>query len=348
MSFSITLRNLRPSNRTACAALRSGALAAASVSALSILVSVAFPAGAAAQTAGLFPEPFVAEHHLVQSDADGSRFESEPVTDWYGGSWIVSVRPDGSRLVVDLAARELTEIRPDRGTYWTVSFDRLGTLAERVARAERRAPRSAGEPADGGGSAGKSTAPEPPVELVVEELGSPETAAKATSRGAGGAARHGAEVRRLRVVEKDRSADPGAGMEVWVDPSIRLRPAALEALARFEAVLGKPRGAAKGAARPTVDRYLATARVHAAGAMTVRTVRTLGGDAPASARVRLEDVTTRLERVDDFPEELVAIPEGLRRIPHPLEGMAAFLEAEAERDRALSGAAAPANDGQER
>jgi len=347
MSFSITVRSFRRSNRAARAVLPVATLAAGCALSSILLVSPV-----AAQTAGLFPEPFVAEHHLIQSEPDGSRFEGEPVTDWYGGSWIVSVRPDGSRLVVDLADRELTEIRPDKGVYWTVSFDRLGDLAERVARAERRAPRSAGEPAGVGASARKSTAGEEPVELVVEELGSTGTASKATSRGAGGPVRSGVEVRRLRVVEKGRAEDPEAGLEVWVDPSVRLRPAAIEALARFEAVLGRPRGAAKTGERPTVDRYLATARVHAAGAMTVRTVRTLlggGGDAPASARVRLEDVTTRLERVDDFPEELVAIPEGLRRVPHPLEGMAAFLEAEAARDLALSGAAVePSNDGQER
>ena len=87
--------------------------------------------------AALFPAPFAVEHGVVQTDADGTRFASEPVTDYYGGSWIVSVRPDGSRLVVDLARRELTEIRPDRSTYSVLSFSRFAELKARLGRAER-------------------------------------------------------------------------------------------------------------------------------------------------------------------------------------------------------------------
>jgi hypothetical protein len=37
--------------------------------------------------------------------------------------------------------------------------------------------------------------------------------------------------------------------------------------------------------------------------------------------------------------ELVAIPEGLRRVPHPLESTVRFLEEDAERNAAMSGAA---------
>lgn len=302
---------------------------------LAVLVALGAAPAVLAQAGGaLFPEPFVVEHHLVQTETDGSRFESEPVTDYYGGSWIVSVRPDGSRLVVDLVRRELTEIRPDKGVFWTVTFDRLGSLADRLARAERRAPEpEAG--ADGGveAKAGAASSERPP-ELVVEELGSDgSVVGKAGALSAG----DDSGVRRLRVVARDRADRPDAGMEVWVDPSIRLRPRALEALRSFESVVGKPRGPETTGESPAVSRSMAAARSHASGAMTVRTVRTLGGDGPRSARVRLEDVTTRLERTDDFPEELVAVPDGLRRVPHPLEGMVTFLEAENERDRALSG-----------
>ena len=38
------------------------------------------------------------------------------MTDYYGGTWIVSVRPDGSRLVIDLARRELTEVAQQEAT----------------------------------------------------------------------------------------------------------------------------------------------------------------------------------------------------------------------------------------
>ncbi len=303
---------------------------------LAVLVALGAAPAVSAQPGGaLFPEPFVVEHHLVQTETDGSRFESEPVTDYYGGSWIVSVRPDGSRLVVDLVRRELTEIRPDKGVFWTVTFDRLGNLADRLARAERRAPEPE-TPSDGGIEAKSSAASDEPAELVVEELGSDGAVA-----GKAGALSEGDDsgVRRLRVVARDRADRQDEGMEVWVDPSVRLRPRALEALESFESVVGKPRGPNADQERPTVGRYVAAARTHASGAMTVRTARTLGADGPRSARVRLEDVTTRLERIDDFPEELVAVPDGLRRVPHPLEGMVTFLEAENERDRALSGRA---------
>src|SRR3954468_13001252 len=88
---------------------------------LAALLALAIPAAAGAQLGPLFPEPFRVEHHLVQDDGDGSRFVGEPVTDTYGGSWIVSQRPDGSRLIVDLVRRELTEVRTAKGVYWTVS-----------------------------------------------------------------------------------------------------------------------------------------------------------------------------------------------------------------------------------
>ena len=89
-----------------------------------------------AQPGPLFPEAFRVEHHLVQDDGDGSRFVGEAVVDTYGGSWIVSQRPDGSRLIVDFARRELTEVRVDRGVYWTVSFGRFAELRSRLRAAQ--------------------------------------------------------------------------------------------------------------------------------------------------------------------------------------------------------------------
>ena len=59
---------------------------------------------------------------------------------------------------------------------------------------------------------------------------------------------------------------------------------------------------------------------------------------PLAASGQVEDVTTRLERLERFPNELVQIPEGLRRVPHPLEAAVRFLEEDAERNLVMSGA----------
>ena len=327
---------------------------------------------ALAQGGSLFPEPFVIEHHLVQNDGDGSRFESAPVTDYYGGSWIVSVRPDGSRLIVDLARREVTEVRAEQGTFWTVSFDHLGQLAADLARVERRAAADAAAAAAAGGAsssraASASSGDEPP-ELVIEELPATGGAAAAGHRAAGGSSVAGAVAQRpgvqhLRVVERQRAADPDAGVEVWLDRTVQMRPAAVDALAAFESqVLGAAarsatagagtRGsaanataadraaAAQSAAPDPVSRHLAAARRYAAGAVPVRTVRSFTAAGAGSVHGRIEDVATRFERLDDFPRDLLAIPEGLRRVSHPAEAVIDFLEAENARDRALIEAAA--------
>jgi hypothetical protein len=163
-------------------------------------------------------------------------------------------------------------------------------------------------------------------------------------------------VKRLRVVERDQADDPGAGVEVWLDRTVQMRPAALDALAAFESqVLGGAgraadaeagagaEGSAAGSARAAgnnVSRHLAAARRYAAGAVPVRTVRALEGRDAGAVRGRLEDVATRLEALDDFPRDLLAIPEGLRRVPHPAEAVIDFLEGENARDRAMSEATA--------
>lgn len=297
------------------------------------------PARAAtAQGGELFPEPFVVEHHLVQTDADGTRSVTAPVTDHYGGSWIVSVRHDGSRRVVDLARREVTEIRPAQGTWWRLSFDRLADLSGRLARAQRRAGRPEHDGDDVGPARVQAAAGAArPPELVVQELPAP-AAARSRSGDTAGSVPDAAQVQRLRVVAAERADDPAAGVEVWVDRSLRLNPAARQALAAFERSLAGPRD---GGGAPDVGRYLAAARSHAAGALPVRTSRALttaGRDgAPGVAAGRLEDVTTRIERLDELPQELVAVPEGLRRVPHPMEAVVSYLEQEAELDRAMGG-----------
>lgn len=265
------------------------------------LVGLALAVGAGAQAGPLFPEPFQVEHHLVQDDGDGNRFTGEPVVDTYGGSWIVSQRPDGSRLIVDLERREITEVRTADGTYSTVSFDRFAELQARLRAAQGLAtPEETEEPK-------KVTAA---AAIVVAETQGEMRSAAGLSAKAG--------VRRLRVAKEGSTA-----MEVWVDPSVKLTPAALAAMDALES-------AASGRREDAPGRLVAAARSHAGGAVPVRTVRPL----PASGQV--EDVTTRLERLERFPAELVQIPEGLRRAPHPLEAAVRFLEEDRKLDAAMS------------
>ena len=103
-----------------------------------LALAVVLAALPAAAQAPLFPEPFAVEHRLIQTGPDGEAFAADAVTDHYGGSFVVSVRSDGSRMIVDLARRELTEVRPEAGTWWSVSFDRLAELARRVRAADDR------------------------------------------------------------------------------------------------------------------------------------------------------------------------------------------------------------------
>ena len=281
------------------------------------IATLALATGAVAQPGSgpLFPEPFRVTHHLVQDDGDGSRFVGEPVVDTYGGSWIVSERPDGSRLIVDLVRRELTEVRAEKGTYWTVSFDRFAELQKRLQAAQVTRTEKAVD---------KAAAPSAkPAELVVTEM--PESPRQANAA-SGIADRPG--VRHLRVGLKGESGE--AAFDVWVDSSIRLTPAALNAVGSFEAGLSGKSAAAPG-------RALAAARAHASGALPVRTVRSMEGTG------QVEDAATKVERLERFPSELVEIPEGLKRVPHPLEAAVRFLEEDAERNLVMSGAKRESN-----
>jgi hypothetical protein len=289
--------------------------------------TLALSAAVAAQPGSgpLFPESFRVTHHLVQDDGDGSLFVGEPVVDTYGGSWIVSERPDGSRLIVDLVRRELTEVRADKGTYWTVSFDRFAELQKRMQTAQvTRTPRKAADTPE-------KTAATSESELVVTEVPAGETErglrqGNAANAGNTASVADKPGVRRLRVSLKGGSSD--AAFEVWVDPSVRLAPAALNAIGGFEAALSD-----KSAAMAP-GRALAAARAYASGALPVRTVRAMS----AGGMGRVEDAATKVERLERFPSELAEIPEGLTRVPHPLEAAVRFLEEDAERNLVMSGA----------
>ncbi len=316
---------------------------------LAALLALAIAAAAGAQPGALFPEPFRVEHHLVQDDGDGSRFVGEPVTDTYGGSWIVSQRPDGSRLIVDLVRRELTEVRTAKGFYWTVSFDRLAELQARYQAAQGLA-RPAGAKLEATAKAANpahpASTPAAPAELTVTEVpaGSDRTA-KSTVRGSASALEARLGVKRLRVT---RPEDAATAFEAWMDPSLRLTPAALAALSALETgVLSGPAATAPSGLAKSADlstpspaeapgRYLAAARVHAGGAFPIHTIHPAAA-AGAKALGSVEDVATRLDRLERFPSDLAEIPEGLRKVPHPLEAVVRFLEEDAERNAALAG-----------
>jgi hypothetical protein len=286
-------------------------------------LALAVPALGAGEGGGvLFPQPFVVEHHAVQRDADGTAFTGEPVSDFYGGGWIVSVRAGGSCTVIDLARRQLTEITPASATYSVLPLDRLADLRRALEPQRRNEPPSAGLAARALASNTRSRSA--PLELVVEEL--PDDAGAASVRWHAKAARPQGQgpLRHLRVSVRPMAAGlPGEGgpmpaLEVWLDPSLQLSPAAQAALARLEdEVLAR----SEAAAELPVAGFLAAARAHAGGAFPVRTLRPLARGGESS----IEDIATRIERLETFPLELVAAPPGYRRVAHPAEAMAAFL-----------------------
>ncbi len=293
---------------------------------LSILLAISIfssDAAFAQQTSGgLFPSPFLVEHSVIITEPDGGSFTSDPVVDHYGGSMIVSVRADGSRLIVDFARRELTEIRPSSGTYTVITFDRFAQLSREYQSLEGPpVVKSSGEDAL-------------EIEFQVSEIdpaGSTKMAtAKALSTSGGVLDRHG--LRRIEVtVSTDGEPAAKPALEAWVDSSHRFSPRAMDAVEDFELeVLG-----ATTDERGIVPlKVLATARRHADGAVPVITARPMlqGGGL-------IEDVATRIETLDGFPTDLVSIPEGFQRTAHPLELMVAHAEQEAELRRLMSGEA---------
>ncbi|HET9767479.1 MAG TPA: hypothetical protein VFS60_11570 [Thermoanaerobaculia bacterium] len=340
---------------------RGGRLIAIAAALLPALLSPALRA----QTGPLFPQPFRVEHHVVQDDGDGSRFVGESVVDTYGGSWIVSQRPDGNRLIVDLARRELTEVQPEKGTYWTLSFDRLAELQVRLRQAQGLGPRG-GDNEDGARSArasssrttaaSGSTGARDGVDadlLITDAPVADKSLAAAPSSSVAAAVGGGAPserpgVKHLRIAS--RQAPGAVAADVWVDPALRLTPSAQAAIGALETALAVPAASSPSAAgtdkagasdaqAPPVSpaRLLAAVRNHTGGALPVRTVRALLRDDDGTATASVEDVATRVEPLDRFPTELAEVPEGARRVPHPLEATVRFLEAEAARNAALSG-----------
>lgn len=292
-------------------------------------------AGAAlAQAPGeLFPQPFLVEHRIVHTDESGDVFVGDPVVDYYGGSWIASVRADGSRLVLDLARREITEIRPAEGVYYALSFDRFAELRSEIARFEAGFPAEE-EIASAAAPAEKAEAPS--FDVTESPGGAPRGSRTLPKEAAGLLSSPG--VRHLRVTLAKTAAAGGGddAMDVWCDASVRLSPQAMTALERFElSVLGPPAWLRSKRTEPAA--FLAAARRRAGGAFPIRTVRPLdlGAAGPERNGGALEDVALRLEKLDSFPLEMVAVPDGLRRAAHPMEAVVDFAGREEERERVM-------------
>jgi hypothetical protein len=253
----------------------------------------------------LFPVPFTIEHVLVQTDADGTAFRTDSVTDTYGSSHLVSVRPGGSRVIVDFARSEISEVSVEKSTYWTLSFSQMADLSRRLAKADERPER----PALARPRPASVAAPAVKVEEV--DAGRERQPLSA----AGPAARAGA--RHLRAfVENGPSAD------IWADGTVRLTPAALRAIEGFERdVLG-------AASKEDVSMHVlaAAARRAVGGAVLVRVRRPLGAGGTS------DDTALSLTPLAAFPQKLLVVGDGFRRVPSPLEVMVDFAEGEALRD----------------
>jgi hypothetical protein len=267
---------------------------------LALLTTLAAaPAAGQSPVPSLFPQPFVVEHRVRETQPDGSVFETETVRSTYAGSWVVSERPDRSRVIVDLARREITEVRPAAGTYWVLSFSQMTDLKARLARAEQRGPARHAASSTAGAAAG----------IRVEEVADTATPSAGT---------------RLLAVpsgarKKLRASAGGRVVDVWVDPSVRLSAAAQDALDAFARAVSGP----ADAAAPASADLVAAARRKAGGAFVVRSVRASGGGG------EIEEVVEKLAPATSVPRALLVPEEGLRRVPSPLEAVVSFAEEEA-------------------
>ncbi|HNX51437.1 MAG TPA: hypothetical protein PLS53_15280 [Thermoanaerobaculaceae bacterium] len=272
----------------------------------------------------IFPKPFVVEHQVVQVAAGQEVLRTPAVADTYGGSWIVSLRPDRSRMIVDFARHELVEVRAEQGTYSVLGFDRFAELRRRLRRAE-------GLEASGGASAGRATregsaASKP--EIVLEEAPVGGAAASVTGGDFPGVLRRPG-VRHVRVSVRTTPGQPSdtPPVDVWVDGEARLGQEGQSAIRQLdEEVVGEPLEEGETSA----SHLVAAAREWGGGGVVIRTDRvTVGG-------TRIVDEVSKLESLPAFPAELLQVPEGFRRVPHPLEAMVAQAESEAELNRAMS------------
>lgn len=298
-----------------------------------LFAGILLAAPAWGQETTLFPEPLEVEHRLVQTDPDGT-FTGDPVKDTYIGNFLVSERPDGSRLVVDLLRREMTEIRPQEGSYWTIGFDRFADLRRRLALIA--GPRAAA------GLAPRTLESAPAERIAVEEIAG-ELASAPRLTAAGEAPEPPPGRRRFRVAlaggaEREAGAaaaeaPAGQWLEVEVDPRRQFSAAASEALARYEEDAFA--SAERGAGSLPFEKALAAVRARSGRALAVRTVRPLHAGGRRIGTLETEVLASR--PAEGFDESKLRVPEGLERRPHPLETALLMLEQEQRIDDALAG-----------
>lgn len=270
-----------------------------------VLLAAASSLPLRAQPREPFPAPFAVEHHVLDGSLGGAPVAGETVRDTYGGSFLVSERADGGRTIVDFARREVTEVKPKEGTYWSLSFGRFAALRRRLAEAEALEPASrVGERAAVGRPA-----------VRVEEL-----------RDGGAAARSALGSTALPAKRLRASTEAGPWLDVWVDAGApRLTPEGVAALADFErSVLG----AGDGEVGPAD--LLEAVRRREGGTLAVRTRRCVVREACSPEEGPfLETVVTKAEPIASLPPALVTVPEGLKRVSSPLEVVVSWAEDEA-------------------
>lgn len=271
-----------------------------------LLLAAAVSLPLSAQPREPFPIPFAVEHHVLDGSLGGAPVAGETVRDTYGGSFLVSERADGGRTIVDFARRELTEVRSKEGTYWSLSFGRLAELRRRLEEAEEReaSPKVRAQAAEG--------RPAVRVEEVREDAGAASRTALSVQS---------PPEKRLRA-----SVAGGPSLDVWVDATApRLTPEGVAALADFERnVLGTSDGSVGPA------ELLEAIRLREGGVLAVRTRRTVGrADTASENGPFLETVVTKAEPIASLPPALVTVPEGLKRVPSPLEVVVSWTEDEA-------------------
>ena len=321
---------MRTDRRASAIAARAGLALVFGVAGLG---SVSIGSGEAQE---LFPAPFRLEHRMVVSSGTEGDLQAPSVTDYYGGHWLVSVRPDRGRTVIDLARHEITDINIAKGTFSTVSFDRFAELRRRSTRAEG----GGGRPSMQAASA--STLDAGP-RVRVDELATPARSIAGAAAGVGRAASPPAELgtRRFRVeVAAEQSQAPAGSApsplarvsaEISTDGRVTL---SAQARAAIDSLEHDVLGAGMSEEMRAFGEGMASVRSKADGAIPVRSVRLMRDDAGATI-ARVEDLATALEPIERFPAELVGVPDGLRQVPHPLEAIVAVLESESALHRAM-------------
>lgn len=247
-----------------------------------------------------FPQPFSVERQVRQiAPESGETFQTPPATEYYFGNHLAIVRANGTKALIDFERREYTEVDLKRGTYWTLTFSRLGELRERIRAAEN----PEGQPEKSATLASKP-------DVKIDQL---PAAGKPNLKTTG--------TRRLRA-----SIDGGANWaEATYDDSIPFGEKAVAALETLDsAFTGGPK------ADPTRTAELISAlRSAGQGAFVVRFEKPLsvrGGRALGKS----EDIVLDWKRLEKAPVEQLRIPENHKRIPSPLETVAVFAEEEAE------------------